>query len=89
VIISQDSASDHVWSIEEIAGLLETRSNEVLNMNETNRAVDKLQGIEQLWVELGCTKLNTPEYEMLIERIRVESEVGQIWGLGPPARGSA
>ena len=35
VIISQDSASDHVWSIEEIAGLLETRSNEVLDMNET------------------------------------------------------
>jgi hypothetical protein len=42
-------------------------------MNETNAAVDKLQSIQKLWIELGRTRLNTPEYKKLIESIRVLS----------------
>jgi len=42
-------------------------------MNETDVAVDKLQSIQQLWIELGRTKLTTPEYKTPMERIRVLS----------------
>jgi hypothetical protein len=42
-------------------------------MDDTNVAVDKLQRIQQLWVELGRTKLNTPEYQSILEKIRALS----------------
>jgi hypothetical protein len=42
-------------------------------MNEMSRTFAKLQAIERLWAELERTKVNDPEYEMLIEKIRVQS----------------
>jgi len=39
--------------------------------NETNAAIDKLQRIEQSWKELAHTRLNTPEYQTLMNKIRV------------------
>jgi hypothetical protein len=40
---------------------------------ETNAAVEKLKRIQQLWRELGRTKASTPEYEMLLTKIRTMS----------------
>jgi|HubBroStandDraft_2_1064218.scaffolds.fasta_scaffold59490_3 hypothetical protein len=37
-------------------------------MNDTNPAIDKLQRIRELWVELGRTGLSTPEYSPLRTR---------------------
>ena len=42
-------------------------------MNEADLAVDKLKRIQQLWVELGRTELNSPEYSTVIEKIRLLS----------------
>ena len=42
-------------------------------MNEPDGVLAKLQRIQQLWIELGRTKLKTPEYERLIDAIRVLS----------------
>jgi hypothetical protein len=42
-------------------------------MSEANVALDKLQAIQHLWTELGRTGLNTPEYEALMNKIRVLS----------------
>jgi hypothetical protein len=42
-------------------------------MSETDVAVEKLQRIQKLWVELGRTKFNTTEYRILMEKIRVLS----------------
>jgi hypothetical protein len=42
-------------------------------MYETNVAVRKLQLILQAWSELGHTHQNTPEYEALMNKIRVLS----------------
>jgi hypothetical protein len=36
-------------------------------------AVSKLEEIQQLWRELGKTKVHTPEYSILMEQIRVQS----------------
>jgi hypothetical protein len=47
-------------------------------MNETDIAVEKLRRIQRLWEELGRTKLNTPEYKTLMERIRVLSAEYQL-----------
>jgi hypothetical protein len=42
-------------------------------MSKTEVAVDKLKRIQELWLELGRMKMNTPEYEILMEKIRVLS----------------
>jgi hypothetical protein len=42
-------------------------------MHEINVAVHKLQLILQAWSELGHTNRNTPEYQTLINKIRVLS----------------
>jgi hypothetical protein len=42
-------------------------------MSEVNLAVKKLQRIQQLWLELGRTRLDTPEYQTLMKEIRVLS----------------
>jgi hypothetical protein len=42
-------------------------------MNHTGPAIDKLQRIQQLWVELGRTKLNSAEYQDIMKNIRVLS----------------
>jgi hypothetical protein len=42
-------------------------------MNDTNPAIDKLQRIQQLWAELGRTKLNSPEYKDIMKRLRALS----------------
>jgi hypothetical protein len=42
-------------------------------MNETDVVLDKLQRIQQLWLELGRTRLDTPEYVALMKKIRVLS----------------
>jgi hypothetical protein len=40
---------------------------------ETNAAVAKLERIQQLWRELGQAKARTPEYEILLKKIRTMS----------------
>jgi hypothetical protein len=40
---------------------------------EANPAVEILKRIQRLWDELGRTKLKTPEYEALLEKIRTLS----------------
>ena len=47
-------------------------------MNEANLAVQKLQRIQQLWIELGRTKLDTHEYSRLMKEIRVLSAEYQL-----------
>jgi hypothetical protein len=42
-------------------------------MIAANRAITKLEAIHQLWMELRRAKENTPEHEMLMEKIRVLS----------------
>jgi hypothetical protein len=42
-------------------------------MSEADLAVDKLRRIQQLWTELGRTKLNAPEYQTVLARIRILS----------------
>lgn len=42
-------------------------------MTDTNRAVDKLQSIQDLWRQLGRTKVDAAEYESLMKKIRVLS----------------
>jgi hypothetical protein len=40
---------------------------------ETSAAVEKLRRIQQLWQELGRTKSSSPEYEILVKKIRALS----------------
>jgi hypothetical protein len=42
-------------------------------MDRANTAIDKLERIQQLWAELSRTKLNSPEYKALAEKIRTLS----------------
>ena len=42
-------------------------------MSETNGILNKLQRIRELWIELERTKPNNPEYEKLMDKIRVLS----------------
>jgi hypothetical protein len=43
-------------------------------MDDSNhRAIQKLQVIQGLWLDIGRAKLGTPEYNALIKRIRSES----------------
>jgi hypothetical protein len=42
-------------------------------MNELDALLDKLQRIQQLWVEVGRTKSDTPEYKTLMDKLRVLS----------------
>jgi hypothetical protein len=42
-------------------------------MNDANPAIDKLQRIQQLWAELGRTKLNGSEYRDIMKNIRALS----------------
>jgi hypothetical protein len=46
---------------------------EVSHTNEINTGVDKLQLIQESWIELGRTRMNTAEYQALITRIQVLS----------------
>jgi len=41
--------------------------------NETDAAIEKVKRIQQLWQELGRTKTSTPEYEILLKKIRTLS----------------
>jgi hypothetical protein len=42
-------------------------------MSKTDVVVDKLKRIQELWLELGRAKMNAPEYQILMEKIRVLS----------------
>ena len=42
-------------------------------MDDTNPAIAKLQHIQQLWAELGRTKLNSPKYRDVMKKIRALS----------------
>jgi hypothetical protein len=42
-------------------------------MTDTNSAIAKLQRIQRLWLELGRTKLSTPEYQDIMKKIRALS----------------
>jgi hypothetical protein len=42
-------------------------------VSEGNPALDKLRRIQQLWAELGRTKPDAPEYETIMEEIRILS----------------
>jgi hypothetical protein len=39
-------------------------------MTRPNLAIAKLQRIQELWVELGRAKLNSPEYQEIMQSIR-------------------
>jgi hypothetical protein len=39
-------------------------------VNETSAGINKLERIRQLWEELGRTSLRTPEYQVIMKRIR-------------------
>ncbi|HXN28984.1 MAG TPA: hypothetical protein VN902_17780 [Candidatus Acidoferrales bacterium] len=53
-------------------------------MNDANEAVDKLKRIQQLWVELGRTHLNSPEYDDIMKKIRAMSADYQSLIDAPP-----
>jgi len=42
-------------------------------MTNTNPAVVKLQHIQKLWRELGRAKLNSPEYQDIMKKLRALS----------------
>jgi hypothetical protein len=42
-------------------------------MDETNAAIGKLKHVQQLWIDLGRTKSNAPEYKTLMAKIRAQS----------------
>jgi hypothetical protein len=52
-------------------------------MNGSNIAIDKLERIQQLWVELGRSRSHTSEYETNMNRIRVLSAEYQAIVDGP------
>jgi hypothetical protein len=41
--------------------------------SETNAAIEKLKRIQQMWQDLGPTKSSTPEYEILLKKLRTLS----------------
>jgi hypothetical protein len=43
-------------------------------MPDSNVAIEKLQRIQELWVELRRTKVDAPEYRQVIDKIRVLSD---------------
>jgi hypothetical protein len=47
-------------------------------MNETNPAIAKLQRIQQLWAELGRTKVNSAEYQDIMKQRRASSAEYQL-----------
>jgi hypothetical protein len=42
-------------------------------MHKTDDALEKLERIQNLWEELGRTKVSDPEYETLMKKIRALS----------------
>jgi hypothetical protein len=52
-------------------------------MNDTNPAVVKLQCIQQPWVGLGRTKLNSAGYQRIIKEIRLLSAQYQLLADAP------
>jgi hypothetical protein len=52
-------------------------------MTRTNPASARLQRIQQLWVELGRTKLNSPEYQDIMKDIRSLSGEYQLLAAVP------
>jgi hypothetical protein len=47
-------------------------------MSESSVAIEKLEAIQKLWVELGRVRLKSQEYETLLEKIRVLSAEYQL-----------
>jgi len=43
-------------------------------MNKVDTAVEKLQRIQELWLEIERTKADSPEYKVLVGKIRALSE---------------
>jgi hypothetical protein len=48
------------------------------SMSESSVAIEKLEAIQKLWVELGRVRLKSQEYETLLEKIRVLSAEYQL-----------
>jgi hypothetical protein len=48
--------------------------------SDGKKAVDTLERIQELWIELGRTKADTPEYDVIIKKIRFLS--AEYKGLG-------
>ena len=42
-------------------------------MTDTKETIEKLKGIQELWVAVGRTKRSSPQYETLMKKIRVLS----------------
>ena len=42
-------------------------------MTESEITVEKLERIKQLWLELGRTKTSAPDYETIMNKIRLRS----------------
>jgi hypothetical protein len=53
-------------------------------VSKAQLAVEKLEEIKRLWMELELTRPNTPEYRKLMEQIRVKSAEYRVL-VDPPA----
>jgi hypothetical protein len=42
-------------------------------MTKSETAIEKLQRIQELWVELGRAEMHTPQYKTLMTKIRLLS----------------
>jgi hypothetical protein len=58
-------------------------------VNETNPAFNKLKRVQQLWEELGRTKLNSAEYQDIMKNIRALSAEYQSLVDTSPKRGKS
>ena len=54
------------------------RLSKIFARNKTSAAVEKLEGIQDLWRALGRTKKNSPDYETLMNKNRVLSAEYQV-----------
>jgi hypothetical protein len=52
-------------------------------MDKVTPAIDKLERIKQLWIELGRQKSNSPEYGAIMKKIRVLSAEYQALANAP------
>lgn len=52
-------------------------------MTDANRAIAKLQRIQQLWVELGRTKVKSHEYQNIMIKLRALSAEYQAFVAAP------
>ena len=57
-------------------------------MDKANPAIEKLERIKQLWIELGGTKSNSPDYGAVMKKIRTLSAEYQALAAEPSGPGN-